>query len=66
MYNVILQLNDKKELTFITEFLKKLKIKNKVYTIEEIEDIGLLEAMKKVDRTQKVSREKVMSKLGRK
>jgi len=66
MYNVILQLNDKKELSFITEFLKKLKIKNKVFTVEEIEDIGLMEAMKKVDRTQNVSREKVMSKLGRK
>jgi len=66
MYNLVLEVKDKKELDFVSNLLKKIKIKNKVFTIEEMEDLGLISLMKKADRSQKVSREKVMAKLGRK
>ncbi len=65
MYNLILEVKNKKELDFVSNLLKKIKIKNKVFTIEEMEDMGLIHLMKQADRSQKVSREKIMAKLGK-
>ncbi|NVO02772.1 MAG: hypothetical protein HXX09_08685 [Bacteroidetes bacterium] len=63
MQAIIISPKDKKEFVFISELLKKMEIKTKIFSEEEKEDFGLIELMKKVDRTKKVSREKIMSKL---
>jgi len=66
METIIINAKNKKESSFIAELLKKLNIEIKVLTEEEKEEIGLIKLMKQADRTQKVSREKVMAKLSRK
>jgi hypothetical protein len=51
------------ESKFLSELLNKLKIKTRKLSKEDIEDIGLGILMRSTDRTKKVSREKVFSKL---
>ncbi|MEI6748368.1 MAG: hypothetical protein ACOYMF_00225 [Bacteroidales bacterium] len=51
------------EYKFLFELLQKLKIKTRKLSEEEIEDIGMSILMKSADRTKKVSRGKVISKL---
>ena len=43
-----------------------MNIQSKILSIEDKEDFALGEMMSKIERTQKVSRDKIMSKLGRK
>ncbi len=57
---------DKTEMLFISELLKKIKVDTKILTVDQKEYLGLVQLMKKVDRTQKVSRDKVMNKLSSK
>ena len=66
METLLVSFTDKTELKLISDLLKKMKIEVKILSVEEREDMGLAKLMKKVDRTQKVSREQVMAKLGRK
>ncbi|MCX6257053.1 MAG: hypothetical protein NTW49_04010 [Bacteroidia bacterium] len=66
MNTLIVSTKNKEELKLVTDLLKKMHIVNKELTAEELEDSGLLILMKQADRSQKVSREKVMAKLGRK
>jgi hypothetical protein len=51
------------EYKFISELLRKLKIKTRKLSKEDIEDIGLSILMKSVDRTKKVPRYKILNKL---
>ena len=55
---------DNKELKFVTDLLKKLGIKATSITVEEMEDLGLSELLKKVDKSKKASKAEVLSKLG--
>ncbi|HNW88694.1 MAG TPA: hypothetical protein PKN48_03470 [Bacteroidales bacterium] len=66
MDSLIVTTKNKTELHFIHELLKKMRIQTKVLSAEDIEDFGLIKLMKEADRTKKVSREKIMAKLGRK
>jgi len=50
----------------VSEVLKKMRIASKVLSEEEQEDIGLVMLIKQADRSEKISRSKVMAKLGRK
>ena len=43
-----------------------MQIEVKLLTEKQSEDLGLIRLMKQADRSQKVSREKVMAKLGKK
>ena len=63
MKTIVIQLKDDAEVQFMSGLLKKMRIHSKVLAIDDIEDIGLGEMMLKVDRSKKVSRELVMSKL---
>ena len=63
MEALIVQAKDRAELKFISDLLKKMQIESKLLTEEQQENLGLIKLMKEVDRTQKVSREKVMEKL---
>jgi hypothetical protein len=66
MEALLVSVKDKAELKLISDLLKKMQIETKLLTEEQREDFGLINLMKQADRTQKVSREKVMAKLGRK
>ncbi len=66
METLLIRAKNKTELQFITEFFKRMQIETKTLSIDDKEDLGLIELMKDADRTQKVSREKVMSKLNQK
>ena len=65
MEALIVSFKDKTELKLVSDLLKKMKIEAKVLSEEEREDMGMTQLMRKVDRTQKVSRTQVMAKLGR-
>ena len=64
MKTMVIQLKDDSEMILISGLLDKMKIHSKVLSIDNMEDIGLAEMMLKVDRSDKVSREMVMKKLG--
>ena len=66
MEALIVQAKDRAELKFISDLLKKMQIESKLLTEEQQENLGLIKLMKEVDRTQKISRDKIMEKLGRK
>jgi len=51
------------EYKFLNDLLKKLRIQSTPLSESEIEDLGMSALLKKVDRTKKVSRDKVMKKL---
>lgn len=63
MKNIVIQLDDDNDVQLISGLLKKMRIRSKVLTEEDVEDVGLGEMMLKVDRSGKVSREQIMSKL---
>lgn len=65
MATLLVKPKSKAEFKLLYELLKKMQITNKVLSNEELEDLGLIAMMKEVDKTQKVSRAKVMAKLGR-
>ena len=66
MDTLIVSAKDENELNFLSDLFKRMNIQSKVLSIEDKEDFALGEMMGKIDRTQKVSRDKIMSKLGRK
>ena len=59
----LLSVQGKEEILFLESLLKKLKIKAKLLSDEEKEDIGLAMLMKQTDTSKTVSYEKVMKKL---
>jgi len=63
MEALLVTTKNKTDLQFVTSLLKRMKIEVKILSLEDQEDMGLLKLMKQVDRSEKVSREKVMSKL---
>ena len=65
MEAILIQPKNKTEFLFVSEMLKKLNIKSKAIDIEEKEDLGLIELMKESDRSQKVTRDQILSQLGK-
>ena len=65
METLLIKTKDKKELLLISDLLKRMKIEMKILSDEEKENFGLVKLMKEADRTKKVSREKIMEKLGK-
>lgn len=63
MKTIVIQLEDDADVQLISGLLKKMRIRSKVLTSDEMEDVGLGEMMLKVDRSEKVSREQIMNKL---
>jgi hypothetical protein len=64
METLIVSVKDKAEMKLVSDMLKKMRIETKILNDEEKEDIGMIKLLKKVDREDKVSRKKVMDKLG--
>lgn len=63
MSSLIISPKNIKELQFVRELLDKMKIRNKLLTTEEKEDLGLSVLMSKVNRNKKVDRNTIMKKL---
>jgi hypothetical protein len=63
MNSIIVTPKNSKEFYLIQELLDTMNIANKVLTLEQKEDFGLLLLMNKSDRNKKVSRATVMKKL---
>ena len=63
MSSIVVSPKSQKELQFISELLKKLGVRSKVLSDEELEDLGLSVMMKDVDRSEVVTEDAVMKKL---
>ena len=63
MKGIVITAKDQAEYKFIVNLLKKLRISSTTMSQDEMEDIGLLQLMNAVNRTKKVSRDTIMSKL---
>ena len=63
MNSIIIESKNKSDLKLLVQFAKKLGMQSRALSIEEAEDIGLLNAMKKGRRKDYVSKEQVMKKL---
>ena len=63
MNGLIVTAKNQSEYKFLNDLLKKLNIQSSPLSETDIEDLGLSVLMKKVDRSKKISREKIMKKL---
>lgn len=63
METLVVTLKDKHEMQLVSDVLKKMRINARQLTKEDIEDLGLSKLMKQANRSEKVSREKVMKSL---
>lgn len=66
MNTIIVQPKTKAEMQLVSEVLKKMRIASKILSPEECEDLGLEMLMKQANRSEKVSKSKIMAKLGKK
>ena len=64
MEALIIKSEDRKELKLLKELVRKMGLRSKSLSEEELEDLGLLMLMKQADRSKTVPRETVMKKLG--
>jgi hypothetical protein len=63
MKALVIKPKNNDELRFISALLNKLGIESSGVSPEELEDIGMSKLLRKVDKTQKVSRSVIMKKL---
>ena len=63
MKALVIKPKNSDEMKFITSLLEKLGIDSSGISEEELEDIGMSKLLRKVDKTQKVSRSVIMKKL---
>jgi hypothetical protein len=63
MKALLVRSNNRAEMKFIADLLKKLGVSTMEISDEDVEDYGMSILMKDVDRSKKVSREIVMKKL---
>lgn len=65
MHAILVSPKDNEEFQLISDLFSKMKIKTKVLSSDEKEDLYFGELMKEADRTPKVSREVIMKKLSK-
>ncbi len=63
MRSMVITLKNQNEYRFISNLLQKLGIAAATMTEEEMEDLGLSQMLKEVDKSKKVHRKAVMHKL---
>ena len=66
MNGIIISTEDKEEIKLFVQLAKRLGIKSKVLSEEEMLDLGLLNAMKEGQKSGYVSKEEIQKKLNRK
>lgn len=64
MDSILITPKNYEEMQLITGIFNKMKIKSRVFSDEEKEDLGLALLMKESDRAKKVSREEIFEILG--
>jgi len=65
MNTLLVNTKDEQELHLVQDLLSKMKIKTRILSSEEKEDIGLLQLMNEADRAKKVTRTTIMKKLNK-
>lgn len=63
METLIIKPRNREEFKLLHDLLKKMRVPNKVLSVEEQEDLGLINLMKQADRKQQVTEEDIMLKL---
>ena len=63
MKAIVIKTKNESEFKFISSLLRKLGVGTTSLKMEEIEDIGLSQSMKGIDRSKKASRAEIMRKL---
>jgi hypothetical protein len=63
MNSIVINPKDQGEFDFISKLLKKMGIKSKVLSEEEMEDIGLSLLLREINRSETVSEEEIKKKL---
>jgi hypothetical protein len=63
MHGIIITSEEKENLELLKKMAEKLKMRSKDLSDEDIEDMALLEEMKKVDKSQTVSEETIFNDL---
>ncbi len=63
MSSIVVSPKSQKELQFISALLKKLGVRSRVLSDEELEDLGLSVMMRDVDRSEVVTEDEIMKKL---
>ncbi|MBM2814732.1 MAG: hypothetical protein HW421_1494 [Ignavibacteria bacterium] len=63
MDSILISPKDIQEFQLITDLFSKMKVKTKILSLEEKEDLYLGELMKEADRSKKVSKESILKKL---
>ena len=66
MNGIIISTEDKEQIKLFVQLAKRLGIKSKVLSEEEMLDLGLLNAMKEGQKSGYVSKEEIQKKLNRK
>lgn len=61
MQSILVTPRNYDEYLLLTEFLKSKNFSNYVLSLEEKEDVGLLQLMNEADRNNRVPRENIMS-----
>lgn len=64
MKGLVIKAKSQSEFKFVSDLLKKLGISSATMSEAELEDLGLAKLMKSVNKSKKVSRDTIMSKLG--
>ena len=63
MKALVIKPKNEKELRFVSELLKKLGINSSSLSLEDLEDVGLSQLMRKADKSKKATRTEIMKKL---
>ena len=63
MKAIVITPKDESEALFLSDLLRKLQVSAQEISEEDIEDAGMWQLLQEVDRSNKVSREEIMSKL---
>lgn len=61
---LVIKSKNRSDLKLIKELVNKMGLESKSLSEEDLEDLGLAMLMKQTDRTETVSREEIMKKLG--
>jgi hypothetical protein len=64
MAALVVEAKDKSELKLVMDMLKKMRVRSRLVPESEKEDFALGYLIEQADRTKKVSRERIMKKLG--
>ena len=63
MKAIVIKAKNEGEIKFISNLLERLDVRTSSLNVEEIEDLGLSQSMKGIDKNKKASRAEIIRKL---